>query len=97
MSVGIIHKHYVIEKQILCISTQSHIKDIAKICDCITPLHIKINVKILTNVPYSLFIWSMVLAYIVQVAQCQFIFQFLIHMFVFHCFVTSKTEIFTRV
>lgn len=97
MSVGIIHKYYVIEKQIMRISTQSYIKGIAKICDCIAPLHIKINVKVFANMPYSLFIWSMVLVYIVQVAQCQFIFQLLIHMLVFHCFVTSKTEIFTRV
>lgn len=81
----------------MCISTQSYIKDIAKICDCIAPLTIKLNVKVFANMPYSLFIWSMVLVYIVQVAQCQFIFQLLIHMFVFHCCVTSKTEKLTRI
>lgn len=76
----------------MCISTQSHTKDIAKICDCIAPLTIKLNVKILTNVPYSLFIWSMVLVYIVYIAERQCIFQIFVQMFVFHNYLPHRRK-----
>ena len=92
MSVGIIHKYFVIEKQTMCISTQSYTKEISKVCYCVTPLIIKLNVKILTNIPYNLSIWSMILVCIVQVVKRQFMFQLFVHMFIFHCFVPQKRK-----
>lgn len=76
----------------MCFKAQSHTKDIAKVCYCITPLTIKINVKVFANMQYSLYMWSMVLVCIVQVVKRQLMFQLFVHMFVFHNYLPHRRK-----
>ena len=92
MNVGIIHKHLLTAPSIPCISAYSHIKVIFKFHDCPEHMLIKHNIKILTHMPYSLFVGAMIFVYVVHIAERQFIFQLFVHMFVFHNYLPHRRK-----
>ena len=92
MSVGIIHKHLFTAPSIPCISAYSHIKVIFKFHDCPEHMLIKRNIKILTYMPYSLFVWSMIFVYVVHITERQLIFQLFVHMFILHNYLPHRRK-----